>query len=129
MSLKLDWIKHFTQGEFFNTRADCVEGRFTRWLNQAIDAALDCPLILVQMAADPHVFDVFGGLLTTVEMGDRDRLVFERLKNKSVVWFLGGGYQCVKNAKTLSEKLEPVLSLHRQTARIACEIQRGVANA
>ena len=46
--LGLDWVKHHTQGAVFRSRADVVDGAFTRWLNHAIDGCLDCDLILIR---------------------------------------------------------------------------------
>jgi acetoin utilization deacetylase AcuC-like enzyme len=126
--LGLDWIEHHTQGRTFHTRNDVVDGVFTRWLSRAIDRCLGCDLILYQAGADPHVDDPLGGLQTTPEMAARDRLVFERLGHLPLVWVLAGGYQ-VKAGDTDAERLEPVLALHRQTARLHTEILSGRVKA
>lgn len=126
--LGLDWVEHHSQGRFFNSRADCLNGRFTRWLNRAIDRSLSCDLVLVQLGADPHVLDPLGGLQTTPEMAARDRLIFERLGHLPLCWCLGGGYQTTEGS-TPAERLEPVLRLHRQSARICTEIEAGVTYA
>jgi len=38
-----------------------------------------------------------------------------------MVWNLAGGYQLVPG-KTGAEQIEPVLALHRETARLHCEL-------
>jgi acetoin utilization deacetylase AcuC-like enzyme len=55
----------------------------------------DCDIILYQAGADPHIDDPLGGWLTTEQLADRDRLVFENAKswNIPIAWNLAGGYQ------------------------------------
>jgi acetoin utilization deacetylase AcuC-like enzyme len=120
--LGLDWIEHHTQGQFFNSRSDCVNGRYTRWLKRAIGKCLGSDLVVYQAGVDSHVDDPLGGLQTTPELADRDRLVFEGLGHLPLVINLAGGYQIIKGATSPAEQLEPVLALHRQTARIATEV-------
>ncbi len=119
--LGIDWIEHHTMGKYFHDRSDAVAGRFERWLNKAIDHCMECDLVIYQAGADPHVNDPLGGVLSTNEMSARDKQVFERLGHLPMVWNLAGGYQTV-SGDTDAEKLEPVLALHRQTARLHCEI-------
>lgn len=127
--LGLDWIDHHTQGRFFNSRADFAGGRFTRWLNRAIDRSLESDLVVVQLGADPHLLDPLGGLQSTQEMAARDRLIFERLGHLPLLWCLGGGYQVFEQADAPAKRLEPVLRLHRQSARICNEVIEGVTCA
>jgi hypothetical protein len=47
--------------------------------------------------------------------------VFERLGHRPLVWNLAGGYQVVAG-DTPSQRIEPVLALHRETARLHCEM-------
>jgi hypothetical protein len=54
-------------------------------------------------------------------MAARDRAVFERLGHLPMVWNLAGGYQVVAGS-TEAERIEPVLALHRTTARLHCEM-------
>jgi hypothetical protein len=54
-------------------------------------------------------------------MSARDRTVFERLGHLPMVWNLAGGYQVIKG-DTEAQRIEPVLSLHRETARLCIEI-------
>lgn len=125
--LNLNWIEHHTMGRFFHERTDCLDGRFTRWLQRAIDRCMDTDLIIYQSGADCHIGDPLGGLLTSPEMAARDRMVFTQLGHLPLVFCLGGGYQTVEGS-TEAERLEPVLRLHRTTARIACEVMAGVAH-
>lgn len=60
--LGLDWVDHFSQGQFFNSRADCAGGKFTQWSMKAINASQSAHLALVQLGADPHLFRPAGGL-------------------------------------------------------------------
>jgi hypothetical protein len=46
--------------------------------------------------------------------------VFEQLGHLPMVWNLAGGYQVVAGA-TEAEQIEPVLALHRETARLHIE--------
>jgi hypothetical protein len=50
-------------------------------------------------------------------MSHRDRLVFERLGHLPLVWNLAGGYQ-IAPGTTDAQKREPILALHRETARL-----------
>lgn len=119
--LNLDWIEHHTMGRYFHDRAACVDGRFTRWLQRAIDRCKHTDLVIFQSGADCHISDPMGGQLTSPEMAERDRMVFTQLGHIPLVFCLGGGYQTVEGS-TEAERLEPVLRLHRTTARIACEV-------
>jgi acetoin utilization deacetylase AcuC-like enzyme len=114
---QIDWVSHHTQGRTFHSHKDVGHGEFPRWLHHAIDACLDCDLVLYQAGADPHVDDPLGGILSSQEMSARDRLVFERLGHVPMVWNLAGGYQTV-DGETDAQRLEPVLALHRETARL-----------
>ncbi len=106
------------------TIARLVSGKYQSWLDAAIDDCLDADLVLVQLGVDPHLLDPLGGLLSTQQMAERDRAVFTRLGNLPLCWTLAGGYQ-VGEGSTPAERLEPVLRLHRQTARIATEVIAG----
>jgi acetoin utilization deacetylase AcuC-like enzyme len=115
--LNIDWIEHHTLGAHFHDEGDARKGKFEAWLEGAIDACLGCDLILYQAGADPHINDPLGGILTTHQMSWRDRTVFERLGHLPMVWNLAGGYQLAPGV-TDAQKREPVLALHRETARL-----------
>jgi len=121
--LGIGWIEHHTMGAHFHGRSDTRVGEFERWLDQAIDRCRDCDLVIYQAGADPHVDDPLGGVLTTQQMSWRDRRVFEQLGHRPLVWNLAGGYQEVEGEELSdAQRIEPVLALHRETARLHCEI-------
>jgi acetoin utilization deacetylase AcuC-like enzyme len=76
-------------------------------------------VIIFQAGADPHVDDPLGGDLTTEEMMQRDRMVFQLAKTVgiSIAWNLAGGYQ--RGGKT---GIDPVLALHLNTFDVACDV-------
>jgi acetoin utilization deacetylase AcuC-like enzyme len=91
--LGLDWIEHYSaaaewdrpdQAEAFLARIPVLMARFAT-----------CDLLLYQAGADPHVDDPLGGWLTTAQLRQRDRLVFEycHAHRLPVAWNLAGGYQ------------------------------------
>lgn len=67
-----------------------------------------CDLLLYQAGADPHVDDPLGGLLTTGQLQERDRIVFRACAERGlpVAWNLAGGYR---------NPFEGVLEIHRNT--------------
>ena len=119
-ALGVDWIEHHTQGREFSLAHNAANGAYERWLDAAIEKCKGCDLILYQAGADPHIDDPLGGILTTAQMVARDRRVFEQLGHLPLVWNLAGGYQVVAGA-TEAEQIEPVLALHRETARLHIE--------
>lgn len=113
--LDVQGVRHFTMGRHFRSRA-CVgegAGRFFGWLRRALDACRDVDLLIYQAGADPHVNDPLGGLLTGVEMAQRDHAVFDAFRGRALVWNLAGGYQ-----RDEAGGIEPVLKLHRATVQI-----------
>lgn len=119
--LNINWIEHHTLGAHFHDAEGAGDGRFEKWLDKAIDSCMDCDLILYQAGADPHINDPLGGILTTRQMSERDRSVFERLGHLPLVWNLAGGYQ-IAPGTTDAQRREPILALHRETARLHTEI-------
>ena len=70
-------------------------------------------IVLYQAGADLHIDDPLGaGLLTSEQMRQRDRNVFEACKDYEIplVWNLAGGYK-----RDASGGIEPVLVIHRAT--------------
>lgn len=116
-TLGIDWIHHHTLGRHFHNEEGAADGKFEAWLQKAIDDCLGCDLVLYQAGADPHVDDPLGGILTSAQMSWRDRTVFEQLGHLPLVWNLAGGYQ-VLPGETEAQKREPILALHRETARL-----------
>ena len=94
--------------------------------HQALDDAFDKieawrpDIVLYQAGADPHINDPLGSLgMTTEQMFDRDRIVFQRCKERRVpvLFVLAGGYQ-----EPIETKLLP---LHVNTFRAAQAVWKG----
>lgn len=102
--LQIDWVRHVTAVNGYPRKADI----FLKSLPTIVDEFSNCDLLLYQAGADPHVQDPLGGFLTTSELAERDRIVFERARclGIPVVWNLAGGYQ---------EPLGSILEIHRNT--------------
>jgi acetoin utilization deacetylase AcuC-like enzyme len=115
--LNINWIEHHTLGKHFSNPGDAEGGRFESWLKRAIKNCKDCDLVLYQAGADAHIDDPLGGFLTLEQMSWRDRKVFEGLGHLPLVWNLAGGYQ-IGPGTTEAQKREPILALHRETARL-----------
>lgn len=89
---------------------------FLRCLNRSLVPLLqECDLLIYQAGADPHVNDPLGGWLTTEQMKERDRLVFQTAKDWGVpvAWNLAGGYQ---------SPLKKVVDLHVNTMDAAIDL-------
>ena len=94
--------------------------------HQALDDAFDKieawrpDIVLYQAGADPHINDPLGSLgMTTEQMFERDRIVFQRCKERRVpvLFVLAGGYQ-----EPIETKLLP---LHVNTFRAAQAVWKG----
>lgn len=66
-------------------------------------------LILYRAGADPHVDDPLGGVLTSAQLRQRDRRVFEIARGLGIppAWDLAGGYQ--RGGRT---GIDPVIAIH-----------------
>jgi acetoin utilization deacetylase AcuC-like enzyme len=111
-------IENCTFGRWFDSPSDAPA--YLAKLCEAATRFDDYDLILYQAGADVHVDDPLGGVLTTSQMIERDRIVFEaaRKANVPIAWNLAGGYQ---------EPLGRVIGLHVHTmqecARVYCPDQ------
>lgn len=114
--LKLDYVRHETLGRSFY-RPEQGEAYLAE-IRAILDSLRHNPvdLILYQAGADAHVDDPLGGVLTTEQMGRRDRMVFDyaREQRLPLAWNLAGGYQRDQDGSIL-----PVLRLHEQTYGLA----------
>lgn len=113
--LGIGWVVHRTMGARFRVYERPEPGAFERWLDESIDACKDCSRVIYQAGADPHVDDPYGGVLSSLQMSERDKRVFQAFKGRAIVWNLAGGYQ-VEESKPFPGRIEPVLALHRTTA-------------
>lgn len=105
-----DAIENATFGRWFDSPVHAP--RYLVRLKE-IAAGFDAfDLILYQAGADVHVDDPLGGVLTTAEMTERDRIVFQAAQSAGIpiAWNLAGGYQ---------EPLSRVVDLHVNTMK-AC---------
>jgi hypothetical protein len=104
------WVRHLTAGRRWRHRQQGAE--FLKDIRAMVEGMNDCDLILYQAGADPHVNDPYGGWLTTAQLAQRDRLVFETAAGLGipVAWNLAGGYQ-----RDATGGIEPVLEIHRNT--------------
>ncbi len=67
-----------------------------------------CDVVLYQAGADPHIDDPLGGWLTTEQLFERDRIVFNTLRDLRIpcAFDLAGGYQ---------DPLSKVIEIHSNT--------------
>jgi len=111
--LGIDWIEHFTAGSeyFLESQAE----KFLRRLPEHVASMKSCDVILYQAGADPHIEDPLGGWLSSEQLAQRDRLVFEaaRALGIPIAWNLAGGYQT---------PLRKVLLVHDNTMSAAVSI-------
>jgi len=104
------WLSQYSAAADYR-RSDQAE-EFLQCIPELIERFVDCDVLLYQAGADPHVADPLGGWLTTAQLAERDRLVFETAKSWGlpVAWNLAGGYQ---------ENFRLVLNIHDNTLK-AC---------
>lgn len=105
-----DHIPHYSAGTQWHAPSQAEE--FLRTLPSIVASFTDCDVLLYQAGADPHVDDPLGGWLTTSQLSERDRIVFEMARQMGipVAWNLAGGYQ---------KPLRRVLDIHDNTLK-AC---------
>lgn len=112
-TLNIDFVEHFTSGAeyLWESQADA----FLRRIPVLVASMKDCDVILYQAGADPHIDDPLGGWLTTEQLAERDRFVFETASELAipVAWNLAGGYQT---------PLRKVLDIHDNTMRAAATV-------
>jgi acetoin utilization deacetylase AcuC-like enzyme len=91
--------------------------KVARFLEEIL--AFNPDVVIYQAGADPHECDPLGGYISTDEMRQRDRMVFEWAKKNRIAlcWNLAGGYN--KGGVT---GIDPVLALHLNTFREACAV-------
>ncbi len=75
------WIKHVSIGGDRRYRDRRDAERFLMDLPGIVAGFADCQVLLYQAGADPHVADPLGGWLTTEQLAERDRIVFETAKS------------------------------------------------
>ena len=111
-----NWLKQYSAGAEYR-RADQAEG-FLKRIPELVNRFADCDIILYQAGADPHIADPLGGWLTTTQLAERDRLVFENAKSWGIpiAWNLAGGYQ---------SDFQGVLDIHDNTLKACANVYLG----
>ena len=111
-------VENVSFGRWFSAPRDA--DAYLAGLHQQIARFADFDLVLYQAGADVHVEDPLGGVLTTEQMIERDRVVFEAAVQAGVpiAWNLAGGYQ---------EPLSRVVTLHVNTMHQCAQIYCGRA--
>lgn len=108
-------VVHITFGREYTqpTQADAFLARLPEIVRRLAGC---CDVVLYQAGADPHLDDPQGGWLTTEQLAERDRIVFEGLRAARCpcVWNLAGGYQMERDGS-----IPKVLAIHTNTARAA----------
>ena len=104
------WIEHYTAGRDYESAFQAND--FLARIPERVADMSDCDVILYQAGADPHVHDPLGGFLTTAQLRERDRLVFETAHSLGipVAWNLAGGYQVDRDGG-----IQAVLEIHNNT--------------
>lgn len=98
-----DVVLHYSAGAKW--RRPSQAKAFLEILPKIVESFAACDVLLVQLGADPHINDPLGGWMTTSQLKQRDRIVFEVAKaiGVPVAWTLAGGYQ---------QPLSKVIRLH-----------------
>ncbi len=107
-TLGIDFVRHYTAGAHYHSQSQASE--FLQQIPALVASMNDCDVVLYQAGADPHIDDPLGGWLTTQQLAERDRLVFESARRLGIplAWNLAGGYQ---------SPLRKVLDIHDNTMR------------
>ncbi len=108
-------ISNVTFGRWFSSPSD--SGEYLHRLRETAAGFDAFDLVLYQAGADVHVDDPLGGVLTTAQMIERDRIVFEAACHSGtpIAWNLAGGYQ-----DPLSKVIELHVNTLRECARAFC---------
>lgn len=106
-----DRITHHSPVRLFSTKSKAVA--FLQAIPDIVGKFKGCDVVLYQAGADPHVDDPLGGWLTTEQLFERDRLVFQAAAalGLPIAWNLAGGYQT---------PVRKVLDIHDNTLRACC---------
>lgn len=115
-------VSHFTFGRHFSRPSQAET--YLSWFEPdgVVVKFLETPrpdVIIYQAGADVHVDDPYGGCLTTEQMMQRDRRMFEIAKELQIplAWNLAGGYQIGPN-----NSIQKVIDLHLNTFKVCQEV-------
>ncbi len=111
-----DRVLHFTAGAKWHRPSQA--SAFLEILPDIVASLSACDVLLVQLGADPHVNDFLGGWMTTKQLQQRDRIVFETARRVGLptCFNLAGGYQ---------KPLRKVLDLHDNTMMACADAYYG----
>ena len=103
-------VLHYSAGEKWDQPSQAET--FLQILPSIVESFAGCDVLLYQAGADPHVDDPLGGWMTTAQLAERDKIVFETARRFGLplAWNLAGGYQT---------PLRRVLDIHDNTL-LAC---------
>lgn len=103
-------VLHYSAGEKWYQPSQAET--FLQILPSIVESFAGCDVLLYQAGADPHIDDPLGGWMTTAQLAERDKIVFEtsRRFGLPICFNLAGGYQT---------PLRRVLDIHDKTLR-AC---------
>ncbi len=104
--LKISYVKHLGTADI-TIKDDAIDEPD---LLKKLEPLKKCDILFYQAGADIHIDDPLGGKLTTEQMKQRDRLIFQFAKDNQLplVWNLAGGYQ---------KPIEIVIQLHVNTLK------------
>ena len=103
-------VLHYSAGEKWYQPSQAI--RFLETLPTIVESFAGCDVLLYQAGADPHIDDPLGGWMTTKQLVERDRIVFNTAQRIGlpIAWNLAGGYLT---------PLQRVLDIHDNTL-LAC---------
>jgi acetoin utilization deacetylase AcuC-like enzyme len=103
-------VLHFSTAEKWHQPSQA--SRFLETLPTIVESFAGCDVLLYQAGADPHIDDPLGGWMTTKQLAERDRIVFNTARRIGlpIAWNLAGGYLT---------PLRRVLDIHDNTL-LAC---------
>lgn len=115
-------ILHISFGKFFICPKDSEQ--YLKWLEpnghveqKLIEHKIDA--IIYQAGADVHINDPYGGIFTTEQIFERDKMMFSIAKKHQIpiAWDLAGGYQVEEDGS-----IQSVLDIHINTFKACKEI-------
>ena len=113
--LVLREVRHVTFGKYFYCPRHANEylAKLRGLRNEGWFKSVD--FVIYQAGADVHKDDPLGGVLTSNQMKERDRIVFEGVREAGIpcVWTLAGGY---------SMPISKVVALHTNTMRTCIKV-------
>lgn len=116
-----DRVYHYSFGFDYRTPEDASRYLDRMKREREVIEKFNPGIIFYQAGADAHREDPLGGVLSTDEMRQRDRMMFETAHSLGIplVWNLAGGYK-----RDAQGGIPDVLGLHLQTFEEAVKVYR-----